>query len=124
MDRIDIVCEWCEHDHILVKAYRKALHISQRELAVRTLTSQCYISQLERCKIKKEGEQERIVYNTRCDLREVCYPLDRFDETLVLVNVLIEYLKLSRHKYPISARKIARLISRFGTELAVGGEVK
>lgn len=120
MDRIDVVCTWCEQDYIFIKAYRKAMGLSQKKLAYRTLTSQCYICQLERREIKKEGEQERIVFNTRCDLREVCNSLDFFGETIVLINVLVEYLKLSHSLYPVQARKIARLIARFGRELGSG----
>ena len=117
MDRIDIVCTWCEQDYIFVKAYRKAMGFSQRKMADRTLTSQCYISQLERRTITKVGEQDRIVFNTRCDLREVCDSVNTFTETMILINVLVEYLKLSKNSYPIQAKKITRLIVRFSKEL-------
>lgn len=100
----------CEHHEKLEKAIRKVFGWSQREMAARLLTSQCYISMWERGCLTKEGEEERLYFNLRCELEERTYEVDNYfgstglDSVLILIHVIHTYLDMVKIPFTLPSK--------------------
>lgn len=81
----------CEHHEKLEKAIRKVFGWSQREMAARLLTSQCYISQWERSCLTKEGEEERLYDNLWIELEERIDDMSKIEGITTLINIIDIY---------------------------------
>ena len=87
---------YCERHDKLEKAVRRVFGCPQWFMAQRLLTSQCYISQWERGKLKKQGEEERLWYNLQLELEEKFGEMDTIERYLTMINVLNTYFRMTK----------------------------
>lgn len=113
----------CENERILCKAIRRSLHLSQRVMAKRLLTSQTYICCFETRPMYKDmssTEHDRILYNLKIDFEEtivsIGQKIGKEQAYLTVMQVLIEYLRLSLGKGGKDREAVLRLLKRFQDE--------
>lgn len=100
LDFSDRIVDSCTNLRALEKAIRLSLGYSQRKMADRVLTCQCYLCWFEtgsKCRKLPDGEFERIFFNTKCELDEqlVSYRYVGLERKLLLLcDILSRYLNL------------------------------
>ncbi len=113
----------CENERILCKSIRKTLHLSQRVMAKRLLTSQSYICCFETgatYRKMRDSEHDRILYNLKIDFEEtivnIGQKIGKEQAYLTVMQVIIEYLRLSLGKGGKDREAVLRLLKRFQDE--------
>ena len=81
----------CERHDKLEIAIRQHFRMSQRFMAQRLLTSQCYISQWECGYLVKPGEEERLYDNLWIELEERIDVLSKIEGITTLINIIDIY---------------------------------
>lgn len=81
----------CERHDKLEISIRQHFRMSQRFMAQRLLTSQCYISQWERGCLVKPGEEERLYDNLWIELEERIDDMSKIEGITTLINIIDIY---------------------------------
>lgn len=89
----------CENEIAFMKACRRVLKLSQKKMAVRLWTYQCYISHFENGCCVKPGEEDRILHNLHCELEEICENLTENHKIIFFINILCEYFSQMESKF-------------------------
>lgn len=120
------IFDTCNDPRLLCKAIRRTLHLSQRVMAKRLLTCQCYICWFETgCVYRKlkDGEFNRILYNLKIDFEESVVNISehtgREQAILTFMQVLIEYLRCSAGRNYEDRFDVLALLNQFSDEFKI-----
>ena len=123
---ITSIFDTCENPRLLCKAVRRTFHLSQRAMAQRLLTSQTYICVFETGTSKRGmsiTEYNRLWFNLKIDFEETIVNfgdhMGRAHAVLTIMQVLIEYLRLTTGKDQKDRPDVIRLLNRFSKEYGV-----
>lgn len=108
--------------HVLMKAYRKALGISQRKMGERLLCPQSTICRYETKQLRylSERETNRILYNFSIDFDEVLKSRKtREGRILFCINVCISYLELTKDKKRDDYNNIVNFLINLSEDLRI-----
>ena len=119
------IFDTCNDSRLLLKSIRRTLHISQRKMAKRLLTSQCYICWFETGNEDKlsEAEFQRILFNLKIDFEEtligIADHVGRDQSILTVMQVLAEYLRCSVGRNYADRLEVLALLNRFTDEFRI-----
>ena len=128
-NQVVLIFDTCTNSRLLCKAIRRTLHLSQRKMSKRLLTTQSYICMFETgltYRKMSKYEFDRILFNLRVDLEEVIFntsqtftSIGKEHAYLILMQVLIEYLYLTsdkEYKKYKDRKEVISLLEKFQDE--------